>query len=298
MEKPNPSNIRSYFKPIREASVSSRDVEKTEASSLASLSFVVSIILAAYALFSWSIIAAIFSGAAFALVILLPSKKTTVKETINVVEERHAQSLFDGKALWGIYDNNSITVFADFSEGCIYFAGPAVASTRLANHKFSIYNFQLRSSFLTKKQEIPLEVKSYPTFASGNAVVNGHVLPVTVQTGYKSYTSGGNSVITGHEMVFRLFSSRNVKDVSGEKSRSINTMICKDTGKVWQNEDEILKIETDEKGNIKNHTTLSATLTDDKFKEFCNKVEEICLKYSSNYAKCEFRDGLIRLKEK
>ena len=82
MEKPNPSNLRSYFKPIREAGISSRDVEKIEVSFLDRLLLLISVVLAGYAWYSWSILVATFSGAAFVLFMLIPAKKTMAKETI------------------------------------------------------------------------------------------------------------------------------------------------------------------------------------------------------------------------
>ena len=302
MEKPNPSNIRSYFKPTREASVSSRDVEKTEASSLASLALVVSIILAAYAFFSWSILAAILSVAALIIFFLFPSKKTLVKETVRESEERYTQYLFDKtndeKASWGIYDDTNMTVFADFADGLIYFAGPATKSTGLSNHIFSIWNFCFRYRHSEERIKEPLEVVSYPTFANGNASVNGRVVPVTVQTGYKSHTTGGDYLTIARKIEFQLFEAVSVKNILSEKKESKNTKIQKNTGNIVNNEETILIMETDSNRRIKIHTPLSATLTNDEFKAFCNKVERIRLKYSSNYDDLEFRDGLVRLKER
>lgn len=302
MEKPNPSSIRSYFKPIREASVSSRDVEKTEASSLASLALVLSIILAAYAFFSWSILAAIFSGAAFIVFYLFPSKKTVVKETLRVSEERNTQYLFDkakdGKISWGIYDDSNMTVFADFVDGLIYFAGPGTKSTGLSTHFFSIWNFYFRHRRLVERIKEPLEIVSYPTFASGNAVLDGRVVPVTVQTGYKSYTTGGDYVTIGEKIEFLLFQAVPVKNISSGKDELKNTKIRKTTGVVNSNEETVLIMEVNGNGNIKNHTPLSTTLTDPKFKSFCDELLKVRQAHFNGSGGYEFRDGLVRLKEK
>lgn len=302
MEKPIPTKIRSYFKPTQEAGIRSIDVEKKAPSPMSGGLLLLSIALAGYAWFSSSLLAATLSGTAFITMLLLPYKKTTIKEEVKVSEKRETQFYFEygseNKVSWGIYDDRNLTVFADFADGLIYFSGPATKSTHLSDHIFSLYNLELRNNIITKKEKTPLEVVSHPTFASGNALVDGRVVPMTVQTGYKSYTTGGDYVTAGKEITFRLFSARHVKDVSSGIFKSMNTMINKNNGKVFDNEDKILTTETDTNGNITNHTPLSATLTDEKFKSFCERVEKICLEYSASRGGCEFRDGLVRIKEK